>query len=592
MGTHISKIRSTTLDVWTAEQIAHFQTLGNKKSSEIYEGCLPPGFQRPPSTDAFSMENFIRSKYERRAFSTPEHGGGGGNAPSNVSHFAIGAQAYVSSNLRDRSLGVRPAQNLHTNLPARFGAYNNEPQPRTALNSHSYSSQFRSNSHTRDNIHGTSQVSLGAWGASSTSKKSSIFSSLVEMGFPEDLVEESVARYGNDLQKAADWILKQKSVRLYSAPASRSVLRPSPRCAPAMENLMDLPSDLPVLTQSVTSTALPKALASESLIANVSTVPTQGLNGGAVSAPEDDDDDFADFGAFQSALPAGTTGAAPTADSQLSPGPESRSKISSFPVSPPSSVRVSKVNGNVTHLQTYSQLSGASLNATLAGLYANGLAKKQSGFKSPLKNSVPSASPCAPASASSPVPRTSQGQNSKPSTPSIDLRKVGNTSTGSIYKKPDTPPPPPLPSMFDSNISAPPPPSPTSLEPVSLTALRSDDIQDSTFFTEANNSSQTRMHSEPSNSNNVKTEDLETAQTSVQSNTTPPDDDPFAFLAKEALSSATSKKKNRSTAKDAQTTFADPSSSINKAIKVPPASTGTNSGTNTTSAFSFEDLLG
>ncbi|KAF9973068.1 hypothetical protein BGZ73_003732 [Actinomortierella ambigua] len=61
MGTHISKIKSVSLDSWTQEEIDNMKNRGNGKVNQ------------------FGMEQYIRAKYERKEFM---EGGGGDHQPS------------------------------------------------------------------------------------------------------------------------------------------------------------------------------------------------------------------------------------------------------------------------------------------------------------------------------------------------------------------------------------------------------------------------------------------------------------------------------------------------------------------------------
>ena len=63
MGTHISKVKSTTLDKWTPEMVDGMRRAGNIKANGYFEKGLPVGFARPRTSDARSQ--FIRDKYER-----------------------------------------------------------------------------------------------------------------------------------------------------------------------------------------------------------------------------------------------------------------------------------------------------------------------------------------------------------------------------------------------------------------------------------------------------------------------------------------------------------------------------------------------
>ncbi|KAK1388079.1 putative ADP-ribosylation factor GTPase-activating protein AGD15 [Heracleum sosnowskyi] len=60
LGVHISQVRSATLDTWLPEQIAFMQSMGNGKANSYWEAELPQNYDRD------DIENFIRTKYERR----------------------------------------------------------------------------------------------------------------------------------------------------------------------------------------------------------------------------------------------------------------------------------------------------------------------------------------------------------------------------------------------------------------------------------------------------------------------------------------------------------------------------------------------
>ncbi|KAJ6569433.1 hypothetical protein B0H19DRAFT_1135440 [Mycena capillaripes] len=62
MGTHISKVKSVDLDVWTPEQMQSIQKWGNRLANLYWEAHLKSGHIPPDH----KMESFIRSKYETR----------------------------------------------------------------------------------------------------------------------------------------------------------------------------------------------------------------------------------------------------------------------------------------------------------------------------------------------------------------------------------------------------------------------------------------------------------------------------------------------------------------------------------------------
>ncbi|KAJ2091882.1 GTPase activator activity protein [Coemansia sp. RSA 986] len=71
IGTHISKVKSITLDNWTTEQIEHFCRIGNERANAFFNPH--PERNPPPRTDR-EIERYVRDKYERRLF--VDHRGG------------------------------------------------------------------------------------------------------------------------------------------------------------------------------------------------------------------------------------------------------------------------------------------------------------------------------------------------------------------------------------------------------------------------------------------------------------------------------------------------------------------------------------
>ncbi|EAY17858.1 ARF GAP-like zinc finger-containing protein [Trichomonas vaginalis G3] len=66
LGTHISFVRSVTLDGWTPEQARVMKRVGNRVANEYWLHNLPADFSIPSPYDRFGMENFIRQKYVER----------------------------------------------------------------------------------------------------------------------------------------------------------------------------------------------------------------------------------------------------------------------------------------------------------------------------------------------------------------------------------------------------------------------------------------------------------------------------------------------------------------------------------------------
>ncbi|GLB39760.1 putative GTP-ase activating proteins for the small GTPase, ARF [Lyophyllum shimeji] len=71
IGTHITKVKSLTMDVWTKEQVEHMKSMGNVKSNAIYN---PNEIRHPPPPNLVDserdseLETYIRSKYEFKRF--------------------------------------------------------------------------------------------------------------------------------------------------------------------------------------------------------------------------------------------------------------------------------------------------------------------------------------------------------------------------------------------------------------------------------------------------------------------------------------------------------------------------------------------
>jgi len=73
LGVHISRVRSLYLDNWKREEMEFMRDNGNKRSLSVWEPHMPPSFVRPTAEDSIIFkEQFIRAKYERKEFQTPQ----------------------------------------------------------------------------------------------------------------------------------------------------------------------------------------------------------------------------------------------------------------------------------------------------------------------------------------------------------------------------------------------------------------------------------------------------------------------------------------------------------------------------------------
>ncbi|KAK8886713.1 GTPase activator activity protein [Tritrichomonas musculus] len=71
LGTHISFVRSCTLDSWTDEQARVMENIGNEISNEYWEARLPRDYRRPATEDLEGLTKFIRDKYELKKWADP-----------------------------------------------------------------------------------------------------------------------------------------------------------------------------------------------------------------------------------------------------------------------------------------------------------------------------------------------------------------------------------------------------------------------------------------------------------------------------------------------------------------------------------------
>ncbi|EAY18590.1 ARF GAP-like zinc finger-containing protein [Trichomonas vaginalis G3] len=71
LGTHISKVRSCSLDNWSLEQAYVMANVGNKIANEYWEANLPKDFVRPVPTNKMELALFIKRKYDQKLWTKP-----------------------------------------------------------------------------------------------------------------------------------------------------------------------------------------------------------------------------------------------------------------------------------------------------------------------------------------------------------------------------------------------------------------------------------------------------------------------------------------------------------------------------------------
>lgn len=71
MGVHVSKVRSLTLDVLSAEDYELLSAIGNERANSVWEATLgeQSGWGKPqPHDDPATKDKFIRAKYHWKGF--------------------------------------------------------------------------------------------------------------------------------------------------------------------------------------------------------------------------------------------------------------------------------------------------------------------------------------------------------------------------------------------------------------------------------------------------------------------------------------------------------------------------------------------
>lgn len=75
IGTHITKVRSTTLDDWKPEDVDFVSSVGNRIGNTYWEYRMPQTRHIGPRCSAAEREDFIRSKYQHRHYYGQPDGG-------------------------------------------------------------------------------------------------------------------------------------------------------------------------------------------------------------------------------------------------------------------------------------------------------------------------------------------------------------------------------------------------------------------------------------------------------------------------------------------------------------------------------------
>ncbi|TKA76154.1 hypothetical protein B0A49_03728 [Cryomyces minteri] len=111
LGTHISKVKSLSMDSWGTEQVDNMKRVGNAASNRLYnpqnaKAAIPIDVDEVDG----AMERYIRQKYEHKTFS-------GGSAPSAIRHNT-GSMSTSSGEDRSPPLPPKPTKRFGFSLRA------------------------------------------------------------------------------------------------------------------------------------------------------------------------------------------------------------------------------------------------------------------------------------------------------------------------------------------------------------------------------------------------------------------------------------------------------------------------------------------
>ncbi|GEM10363.1 hypothetical protein Rt10032_c11g4380 [Rhodotorula toruloides] len=144
IGSHVTKVKSVTLDKWTKEQVENMRQLGNVKVNSMLnpdERRHPPPPQDSGNERNSQLERFIRNKYEYRTFAAPASSTNGyandATAPPTPLAPATGPYSAPASSVADSvpplpRRPTQPAPSAFADFSAAFGplaARTSSPQP-------------------------------------------------------------------------------------------------------------------------------------------------------------------------------------------------------------------------------------------------------------------------------------------------------------------------------------------------------------------------------------------------------------------------------------------------------------------------------
>lgn len=118
LGTHISTVKSLTLDAWNDTQIQTLGSIGNKSAREAWEPRIPLGFNRPTSEDPdFYRQQWIRTKYLDKSFCRAEDLRDEELSAAAAAEISDSEEAFEESDEEDNTSSSGPGSTSSVNSP-------------------------------------------------------------------------------------------------------------------------------------------------------------------------------------------------------------------------------------------------------------------------------------------------------------------------------------------------------------------------------------------------------------------------------------------------------------------------------------------
>jgi len=223
LGTHVSKVKSLSMDSWSAEQVDNMKKVGNVAGGKMYnpQNVKP---QLPVDIDEVeaAMEKYIRQKYDQRLFT-------GGNAAPVAPGQNTGSTGTGSWNEEPAALPPKPAKRFGFSLRSSSSTFPRRTKPDrfTPPLSPTFSGSDRSADPPSPQQKPSKPSQLFGMRITSISNNfDAKLAALREMGFTDSRRNSEVLKSANgNLDQAVEALVRMGAG---SAPASRSQT-PGPR---------------------------------------------------------------------------------------------------------------------------------------------------------------------------------------------------------------------------------------------------------------------------------------------------------------------------------------------------------------------------